>query len=198
MLNAIFLGDESKRYASEVLIPNLIFSFSPHREAILSILNMQCIPWGRAWDRSASLELQFCNKYCLRLTSARRFALKEEIWEVWALLAHGRQADELILIKCWISNYIWKMASMNYLSLQRQWESMGPVLYLLPTGMFGIVYFHWSSGLQNKLDKNTTVTRKSKPDKLKISCGKQATAGGLQRHNGYRGIKGCYFNSNEV
>lgn len=166
MLNSIFLSDESKRYASDVLIPNLIFSFSPHREAILSILIMQCIPWGRAWERSASLELQFCNKYSLRSTSARRFALKEEIWEVWALLVHSRQADELILMKCWISYFIWKMASMNYLSLQRQWESMSPVLYLLRNGLFGIAYFHWSLGLQNKLNKNTTVPRKSKA----LSC----------------------------
>lgn len=59
MLNAIFLGDESKRYASDVLIPNLIFFFSPHREAILSILNMQCIPWGRVWDRVHLLNCSF-------------------------------------------------------------------------------------------------------------------------------------------
>lgn len=58
------------------------------------------------------------------------------------------------------------MASMNYLSLQRQWESMGPVMYLLPTGLFGIAYFHWSLGLQNKLNKNSTVPRKSKA----LSC----------------------------
>lgn len=48
-------------------------------EAILSILVMQCIPWGRGRVRSASLELQFCNNYCLCLTSARSFALNEEI-----------------------------------------------------------------------------------------------------------------------